>query len=350
MGRPMSLVEPHLRKPRDFETEDDTAITAIAFSEAGTLAAALGDGSVQLIAPDDKVRAVQVHDGAALCLAVDIDGQGFVSGGDDGRMVRTTPDGSTFELLSAPGRQLDVLAVSRPANARAVAIGREVRLLDPTGAVRARASGHPSTVSGLAFNPKGKRLAVAHYGGVTLWWTATLGGTPQRLDWRGSHIGVTWSPNGAYVMTTMQECELHGWRLADGESMAMSGYAAKVRSMDWLAKPAWLATAGADSVITWPFTGSGPQGKAPVELCRCSGRLVTRVAVHPKRPLVAAGFDDGRVAVCDLPSEPDSSIFPIRPSGGGRVTALAWSRDGTRLAIGTDGGALSILDLAKPAA
>lgn len=87
----MSLVEPHLRKPRDFETEYDTAITAIAFSEAGTLAAALGDGSVQLIAPDDKVRAVQVHDGAALCLAVDIDGQGFVSGGDDGRMVRTTP-------------------------------------------------------------------------------------------------------------------------------------------------------------------------------------------------------------------------------------------------------------------
>jgi WD40 repeat protein len=65
--------------------------------------------------------------------------------------------------------------------------------------------------------------------------------------------------------------------------------------------------------------------------------------------LVAAGFDDGRVAVCDLPSEPDSSIFPIRPSGGGRVKALAWSRDGTRLAIGTDGGALSIFDLAKPA-
>src|SRR6516164_5914437 len=27
---------------------------------------------------------------------------------------------------------------------------------------------HPSTVTGLAFNPKGKRLAVSHYGGVTL--------------------------------------------------------------------------------------------------------------------------------------------------------------------------------------
>jgi WD40 repeat protein len=241
-----------------------------------------------------------------------------------------------------------VLAVSRPDNIRAVAVGKEVRLIDSAGVVRARASAHPSTVSGLAFRPKGKRLAVAHYGGVTLWWTNTLGGTPQRLDWRGSHIGVTWSPNGTYVMTTMQECELHGWRLTDGETMAMSGYAAKVRSMDWLAKPAWLATAGADCVVAWSFAGSGPQGKPPIELCRGVGRLVTQVAVHPKQSLVAAGFDDGCVAICGLPGKPDETIFRIRPGDGGRVTALAWSRDGVRLAVGTEAGALSLFDLSYP--
>ncbi|HYZ22943.1 MAG TPA: WD40 repeat domain-containing protein, partial [Rhodopila sp.] len=222
--RRASLAEPRLREPRDFETEYGAGVTAAAFSDAGTLAAALGDGSIQLIDADHTARAAQAHDGAALCLALDVDGQGFVTGGDDGRLVRTANDGSTVELLSAPGRQIDVLAVSRPANARAVAIGKEVRLLDRAGAVLARTSDHPSTVSGLAFNPKGKRLAVSHYGGVSLWWTASFGGTPQRLDWRGSHIGVTWSPDGAFVMTAMQECELHGWRLKDGESMAMRGY------------------------------------------------------------------------------------------------------------------------------
>jgi hypothetical protein len=30
-----------------------------------------------------------------------------------------------------------------------------------------------------------------------------------------------------------------------------------------------------------------------------------------------------------------------------RITALAWSRDGTRLAIGTDAGAVSLFDLSK---
>jgi WD40 repeat protein len=231
-----------------------------------------------------------------------------------------------------------------------VAIGQEVRLLDSAGVVRAVASDHPSTVSGLAFHPKGKRLAVAHYGGVTLWWTATLGGTPQRLNWRGSHIGVTWSPNGNYVMTTMQECELHGWRLTDGETMAMSGYFAKVRSMDWLAKPIWLATAGSECVVAWSFAGSGPQGKPPVELCRGVGRLVTQVAVHPKQALVAAGFDDGCAVICGLPSEPEETIFRIRPSDGSRVTALAWSRDGVRLAVGTEAGALSLFDLSDAGA
>lgn len=108
-------------------------------------------------------------------------------------------------------------------------------------------------------------------------------------------------------MTTMQECELHGWRLADGESMAMSGYAAKVRSMDWLAKPAWLATAGADSVVTWPFTGSGPQGKAPVELCRGVGRLVTIRSDRWSQPVLTT--DVSRSAACPASQTAASSLF-----------------------------------------
>ncbi len=345
----MPLAEPPVRAPPGIETEFDAGILDAVFSNSGLLAASLGDGTVQLVGRDHEVRAVQAHDGAVLCLALDIDGQGFVTGGDDGSLVRTSPDATAATLLNAPGRQIDVLAVSSPAKARAVAVGKEVRLLDGSGAVRARTAEHPSTVSGLAFNPKGKRLAVAHYGGVTLWWAATLGQAPSRLHWRGSHIGVSWSPDGSHLMTAMQECELHGWRVADGEDMAMRGYAAKVRSMDWLAKPPILASSGSECVIAWSFAGSGPQGKPPLEVGTGIGQLVTQVAVHPSRPLVAAGFDDGGVAVCELAASSESRAIRLRPPGGGRVSALAWSRDGGRLAVGTAAGALSIFDLATSA-
>jgi len=342
------VAEPRVQIPPVIESKFDAGITGAVFSDSGLLAAALGDGAVQLVGPNGSVQSVQAHDGAALCLALDIDGRGFVTGGDDGKLVRTSPDGSIAELMHTPGRQIDMLAVTRPGKARAVAAGKEVRLLNTSGNVQARASDHPSTVSGLAFNPKGKRLAVAHYGGVTLWWTATLGQSPSRLSWRGSHIGVSWSPDGAYVMTAMQECELHGWRVADCSDLAMRGYAAKVRSMDWVSKPSTLVTSGADCVVAWPFSGSGPQGKPPIEVGQGIGRLVVQVAVHPARPLIAAGFDDGRVAICELIADRESRAIRLRRGDGYRISALAWSQDGMQLAVGTDGGALSIFDLAKP--
>jgi len=346
----MPLAEPPVRVPPSVEVTFGAGITGAVFSESGLLAAAVGDGTLQLVGLGGDTRTVQAHDGAVLCLARDIDGRGFVTGGDDGRLVRTANAGETTELMHAPGRQLDVLAVSRPWKMLATVVGKEVRLLDAAGNVQARTSAHPSTIYGLAFNPKGKRLAVAHYGGVTLWWTATLGQTPSRLTWRGSHIGVSWSPDGTHVMTAMQECELHGWRVADGNDLAMRGYATKVRSLDWLARPPTLVTSGADCVVAWPFSGSGPQGKPPIETGQGIGRLVTQVAVHPLRPLVAAGFDDGRVAVCEFSIDRESRAVRLRPGDGQRISSLAWSQDGTRLAAGTDGGTLAIFDLAVPPA
>jgi WD40 repeat protein len=224
----------------------------------------------------------------------------------------------------------------------AVAAGKDIHLIDRQDAVTQSASGHPSTVTGLAFNPRGKRLAASHYGGVTLWWTSTLGQNPHRLEWRGSHIGVSWSPDGATVMTAMQEPALHGWRVADAKHLQMTGYAMKIRSMDWSLKPLTLATAGSDCVIAWKFSGGGPWGKPPLEIGRNIGGLVTTVAAHPKRPIVAAGCDDGRVGLCELAG--DRAVL-LHYGDGSRVASLAWSRDGARLAAGTESGVVSLFDL-----
>jgi WD40 repeat protein len=341
--------ESRVLAPERSDLAFDAAVTGMAFLTGGILAVACGDGAVQLVPPAGAPVSVQAHEtgAAALTLAVDVDGAGVLTGGDDGRLVRTSADGASLTLLEAPGRQIDVVAVSGVSGLRAAAFGKDIRLIDRTGLVRGRTAEHRSTVTGLAFNPKGKRLAASHYGGVTLWWTGTLGQLPNRLDWQGSHIGVSWSPDGSTVMTAMQEATLHGWRLADRQHFEMTGYAAKIRSMDWRAKPLMLATAGGDCVMAWRFTGGGPTGTAPVELGRGIGRLVTIVAVHPKRPLVAAGFDDGRVAVCELSGE---RIVRLRPGDGARISTLAWSRDGTRLAAGAESGAVSLFDLSRAAA
>jgi WD40 repeat protein len=195
-------------------------------------------------------------------------------------VARTDTRDEVTVLAEYPGRQADVLAVSPAGGLRASAAGREVRLLDRTGASVGATTDHPSSVTGLAFNPKGKRLAASHYGGATLRWTGNLDQGATKLEWRGSHIGVTWSPDGTTVLTAMQERELHGWRLTDHKIMSMAGYAAKVRSMEWLRRPMILATSGGDCVTAWGFTGGGPMGKAPLQIGSGLGRA-RHVCCHP---------------------------------------------------------------------
>ena len=106
-----------------------------------------------------------------------------------------------------------------------------------------------------------------------------------------------------------------------------------------------LATSGGDCVTAWSFTGGGPMGKPPLEVGSGLGRLVTSVAVHPKNPIVAAGFDEGQVIVCALSRQ--EKVVRLRWPDWERITALAWSRDGARLAVGTSAGVISLFDLSK---
>ena len=157
----------------------------------------------------------------------------------------------------------------------------------------------PSTVGGLAFAPKGLRLAISHYNGVTLWFP-NMAANGEVLEWAGSHLAVTFSPDNKFLVTAMHEPALHGWRLADHRHMRMTGYPGRVRSMSWSAGGKALATSGADCVIMWPFASKdGPMGKEPAMLAPLQAR-VSVVACHPRQDILAAGYSDGTILMVRL--------------------------------------------------
>jgi WD40 repeat protein len=177
---------------------------------------------------------------------------------------------------------------------------------------------------------------------VTLWFPNATEAPPERLEWKGSHLDVTFSPDGRYLVTAMQEPTLHGWRLVDGKHMRMSGYANKVRSMAWLVDGKALATSGAPQLIVWPFTGKdGPMGKEP-QLLAPAERGVSIVACHPDKEVVAVGYEDGLILLVRMP---DGAEILARRPGGSPVTAAAWSAAGTALAFGTEDGAAGVINL-----
>jgi WD40 repeat protein len=169
-------------------------------------------------------------------------------------------------------------------------------------------------------------LAIAHYNGATLWFP-NLDTKPEVLEWKGSHLDITWSPDGRFVVTSMQENSLHGWRLQpDRGHMRMSGYAAKPRSTSWSFGGAWFATSGAEAAIVWPFgSKEGPTGKPPRE-CGVRPAKVTRVAFHPNVNVLAVGYEDGCILLVRFTDAAELLVRPAVP--GSTVTALAWDGRG----------------------
>jgi WD40 repeat protein len=298
----------------------------------------LGEEALLFVAPDREPERVAVHGGAILAAACD--GEQLVTGGDDGQVAVTRADRTTAIIAADPKRRwIDHLAIA-PDGAVAWSAGKEAFVQTRKGERRRLEA--PSTVGGLAFAPKGLRLAIAHYHGATLWFPNAEQAAPERLEWKGSHLDVTFSPDGRFLVTAMQEPTLHGWRLADGNQLRMSGYAAKVRSMSWSADGDGLATSGANELIVWPFHGKdGPMGKQPRTLAAAQHR-VSIAACHPKKEVTAVGYEDGMALLVRMA---DGAEVLARRPGGAAVSALTWNSAGTALAVGTEDGQAGVIDL-----
>ena len=327
------MTKPELRGGQSWAF--DAFVVGCAFDDDGVCAFALGDGSLRLIDAQGAVKELAAHNGACLALAPHPK-SGFITSGDDGRLVHTTGDGATTELAKTRGKWIEQIAVAPDTALIAYAAGKEAVIID--GAERATFA-HPSTVSGLTFDPKGRRLAAAHYDGVSLWWAKAANQGAKIMKWKGSHLGVTWSPDGRFLVSTMQENALHGWRIEDAADMRMTGYPAKVKSWSWDRRGKFLFTSGAPRVIGWPFTGrAGPMDKEPRELGPERDALVTAVAANPRREAVAAGMSDGAVWLEHL-DDPGVEFIALK---GDAISVVAFSPDGTRLALASESGFAAI--------
>jgi WD40 repeat protein len=296
----------------------------------------LGEENLLLADADGDPRRVTAHGGVILASACD--DERVITGGDDSQVVATTADGTCAPIARDPKhRWIDHVAIG-PDDAVAWSAGKTAFVRTQKGDDRSTEA--PSSVGGLAFAPKGFRLAVSHYNGASLWFPNAANATPEFLEWKGSHLAVTFSPDGRFLVTAMQEPTLHGWRIVDGRHMRMAGYATKVRSLSWSAGGKWLASSGSDQLVLWPFQGKdGPMGKQPRLLAPTDKRSVA-VACHPSQDIVAVGFENGLVLLVRID---DGAEILVNNPAGAAVSALAWNNAGTMLAFGCEDGQAGVL-------
>lgn len=272
---------------------------------------------------------IKLHNG--LILAHFFTKDALYTTGDDGRIVKF--DGEIKVIIEKKGQWIDKIAVN--GEQITYSIGKKIYFLEKG---KEKIIEINSSAGGLAFAPKGLKIGIAHYQGVTLWSPGLIDKTTEFLEWKGSHLGVTFSPDNRFIVSTMQEPQLHGWRLSDKKDMRMSGYPLKVRSFNWTNDGKYLASSGAQEVILWNFEGkNGPMGEKPLMVAPSSNveAHVSLVASHPKAPVVAAGFSDGMITMARLP---DGAEVLVKTPGASSITALCWRSDGKAIAYGCENG------------
>ncbi|MDI2091579.1 WD40 repeat domain-containing protein [Commensalibacter oyaizuii] len=355
MNTPLQLIDSRGK----YRQVEGNIISCVVSQDGQYIAFATADGDLWLVPRNEledpqQWQMIQPHDGGILCLARDSTPSGFLTSGDDNQIFRIIP-GQDPQLLVKTKRWVEHIALWIDPKGKgtkiAVTVGKEVHIYHHDFDQPITILPHESTVSDLTFNQEGTRLATAYYSGVTLWDVKQpVAKKIKDFIWKGSHLVIALHPREEAVVTSMQDHDLHGWRISDGHNMRMSGYPTKVQSLQFSNDGKWLATSGAESIVMWPFFDGGPMGKPPVELPGIPGGCCTIVQFHPTYgDLLAAGFLDGSVLFISPDGEKVLPISLGQEKDFGEVTAISFDLSGSLFCFGTEKGIIAVIDLTAQA-
>ncbi len=351
--------------------ELDAPVADLAFDGSdGAVAFALADGSVAIARTKDSEPATKrirvsaedgrssilprtkplpaitrltVQDGTPAALST-YGKHGFVIGDALGALTSLTIGGerTPFSALTTAPIQMIDHAASTGAIACAGADNR-VHLLKSPKAVP-DVLDHETSIGALAISPDGQRLAVACEERVTLWNIEDIPKKIGDLTPCERPISLAWNHDRTKLALGQEKSGVAIWHLDDETTVTLPDYPAPVRSVSWGLNGDSLVTSGAFRIIAWPTNPLKSNDQSPSALDTGKAALVAveAVAPHPLRPLIAAGYENGMLIIAQI-GKPDELV--LKAEGQGAITGVKWSDDASFVAIGSDQGLASIIEL-----
>ncbi len=327
----------------DWILDLDEPVSAVSVSPDGSRAAALtieGHAVVVELATGRRLHSVRAHEGGGFRLAWHPREGRFATSGQDGHVrIWDGVEVREIERFQAGAAWVEQLAWSPDGSVLAAGAGKGVVLWRPQAGIFHKFLEHRSTVAALSWWRDGRRLAAACYGGVSVY-DPVAGDLLEVLPWKTSLLSLAVSPDHRWVVSGTQEMSVQIWPLpfVEGEELAMSGYAGKVRDLSWHHSGRYLATGGGEEIMVWDCGGRGPAGSTPRILEGHLGR-VSALAYQSRGHVLASGGQDGLIFFWNA-GKSSQALRQIRLTGA--VTALAWTPDDLKVLAGTQDGRLAL--------
>jgi WD40 repeat protein len=311
------------------------SVAAVRFSPDGrALATACEDHVVRVWDPTTRALSYSLtgHPTAVSALAWSNDAKTLASGGADGSVrtwdaskhaVRSTieaHEGEVTALAIAPdGKTLASASIDETVRTWSLPAGGKLRTM-PGHAVMARA---------VAFSPDGKHLASGAYNGFYLW-NAGTGREERRVEGHASAVSaVAFSPDGTKLATGSRDDRVRIWSTGkQGERVrSLVGHTGVVTALAY-ARTGFLASGATDRTVRLWDVDKGVDLRVIEDV-----GYVQSLAIAPDGGRIAAATLDRWVAVYNTTTGASQS-FPVPSGVTPSVYGVAWSHDGSKLAIG----------------
>lgn len=249
-----------------------------------------------------------------------------------GRINTLTPGGTAVHLACRASAALQAVAATPDGEIVALASGADIHI-GPAKADTARTLRAAGPITALAFSPDGLTLAAAHEGGVSRWTLSALDQAPLQTPLDSTPIDIAWRADGNWLICCMATDGFCTIEAAGTVAVSHGSFPSPVRSATFSTPTDSAVASGAFRVAAWSLDGENRDlvsGKAGLV-------LIDAIAASPSRNLVAVGYANGLLSLAEIGRRDE---ILLREDTGSGITAMAWSRNGSLLALaGADGSA-----------
>lgn len=338
-----SILEDHTVKIWELETGKEKgtlkghtgAVHCVAFSPDGeTVATGGADAAVKLWGHNGFARAsLQAHTGPVRCLAFSADAKLLVSGGGDGDgnlIVWSTERGEAVQIL--PGHEAAVASTVFTSDGKRVISGSadqsirvwEVRLPEPPPAPNPNAQQQTDPNQPQNPQPPAQPMPVPK-----------SPPSSYRIDGHGGTVESLVLFSGDRLLASAGgDGSVRVWELSSRRELTVagSGHQAPVSSVAFLDDGQLLASGSLDKTVkVWEV----PAGRIRLNLTGHTG-AVTSISYSSVLKNLASGSHDGTARLWDMASAKDRDLGTFTGQMG-PVLSVAFSPDGTTLAVGATG-------------